>query len=95
MVALARSRAGRKDFVEPPQVLVVRRHQMGATQPVQLDPVLERAQERLELPALGAGLVLGVAVVLGLAAFQPDTFRVERAITIKAPPEKIEVCWNG
>lgn len=29
------------------------------------------------------------AVVLGLAAMQPDQFRVERTIAIKAPPEKI------
>jgi uncharacterized protein YndB with AHSA1/START domain len=43
---------------------------------------------------IGAGLVLGVAVVLGLAAFQPDTFRVERAITIKAPPEKVFALVN-
>lgn len=41
----------------------------------------------LKLIALG---VLGVVVVvLVLAATRPDTFRIERATTVKAPPEKI------
>jgi len=34
-------------------------------------------------------LVVGVAAVLLLAATKPDTFRVERAASIKAAPEKI------
>jgi hypothetical protein len=36
-------------------------------------------------------LVLGVAIalVLLLAAFRPDSFRVERTVAIKAPPAKI------
>jgi uncharacterized protein YndB with AHSA1/START domain len=36
-------------------------------------------------------VLLGVAVglLLALAAMKPDTFRVARSITIKAPPEKI------
>ena len=34
-------------------------------------------------------LVVAVAAVLGYAATRPDTFRVERAVSIKAPPEKI------
>ncbi len=34
-------------------------------------------------------LVLGVAVILVYAATRPDSFRVERAASIKAPPEKI------
>jgi carbon monoxide dehydrogenase subunit G len=34
-------------------------------------------------------LVVGVAAVLLLAATKPDTFRVERAASIKASPEKI------
>jgi hypothetical protein len=34
-------------------------------------------------------LALGVAGVLAFAATKPDTFRVQRAVTIKAPPEKI------
>ena len=34
-------------------------------------------------------LALAVAAVLILASRKPDTFRVERAASIKAPPEKI------
>jgi uncharacterized protein YndB with AHSA1/START domain len=34
-------------------------------------------------------LVVGVAAILALAATKPDTFRVQRATNIKAPPEKI------
>ncbi len=34
-------------------------------------------------------LVVLIAGVLILAATKPDTFRVERAATIQAPPEKI------
>jgi uncharacterized protein YndB with AHSA1/START domain len=34
-------------------------------------------------------LLLAVALVLGYAATQPDSFRVERSITITAPAEKI------
>ncbi len=34
-------------------------------------------------------LLLAVALVLGWAATQPDTFRIERTITIDAPPERI------
>lgn len=34
-------------------------------------------------------LAIAVAVVLILAATKPDTFSVQRAITVKAPPEKI------
>jgi hypothetical protein len=36
-----------------------------------------------------AVLVIGVAVVLILAANKPDTFSVQRATTVKAPPEEI------
>ncbi len=39
-------------------------------------------------------LVVGVAVVLVLAATKPDTFRVQRATSIKAPPEKIFALIN-
>ena len=35
-----------------------------------------------------------VAGVLGYAATRPDTFRVERAATIKAPPEKVFALIN-
>jgi hypothetical protein len=34
-------------------------------------------------------LVIGVAGLLGFAAIKPDAFRVQRAASIKAPPEKI------
>ncbi len=33
--------------------------------------------------------VVGIAAVLAYAATKPDTFRVQRATSIKAPPEKI------
>jgi hypothetical protein len=38
---------------------------------------------------IGAVLVVGIAVVLILAAMKPDQFRVARSAVIKAPPEKI------
>lgn len=44
---------------------------------------------RKVLGAMAALLVLGVVVVLGLAAMKPDTFSVARSITVDAPPEKI------
>jgi hypothetical protein len=34
-------------------------------------------------------LAIAIAIVLILAATKPDTLRVQRAITVKAPPEKI------
>src|SRR5918993_5742319 len=34
-------------------------------------------------------LIVVVAVVLAFAASKPDTFRVQRSTTIKAPPDKI------
>jgi FlaG/FlaF family flagellin (archaellin) len=33
-------------------------------------------------------LAIAIAVILILAATKPDTFRVQRATTIKAPPKK-------
>lgn len=36
-----------------------------------------------------AALVAGIGIVLAVAATKPDTFRVQRSATIKAPPEKI------
>jgi hypothetical protein len=39
--------------------------------------------------AIGAVVVVGVAVVLILAAMKPDQFRVQRSAAINAPPEKI------
>ncbi|RFP18557.1 MULTISPECIES: SRPBCC family protein [unclassified Duganella] len=41
------------------------------------------------LKKIAMGVVILVLVVLGLAAMQPDSFRVQRTIAIKAPPEKI------
>jgi uncharacterized protein YndB with AHSA1/START domain len=38
---------------------------------------------------IALGVVVLILIVLGLAAMQPDSFRVQRAIAIKAPPEKI------
>lgn len=38
---------------------------------------------------IGAVLVVGIAVVLILAAMKPDQFRVSRTAAIKASPEKI------
>ncbi|UGQ44688.1 SRPBCC family protein [Massilia endophytica] len=35
------------------------------------------------------GLVVVVVAVLGLAMTQPDSFQVQRTITINAPPEKV------
>ncbi|MCZ1552654.1 polyketide cyclase, partial [Enterococcus faecium] len=34
-------------------------------------------------------IVVVVAAILGYATTKPDTFSVQREITIKAPPEKI------
>ena len=34
-------------------------------------------------------IILAVVITLILAAIRPDSFRVERSIIIKAPPEKI------
>jgi hypothetical protein len=38
---------------------------------------------------IAAVLALAIAIVLILAATKPDTFSVQRAITVKALPEKI------
>jgi hypothetical protein len=35
------------------------------------------------------GIAVAIAVVLAYAATRPDTFRVQRTTTIKAPPDKI------
>ena len=34
-------------------------------------------------------IVLAIVIILTLAAMKPDTFRVVRTTSIKAPPEKI------
>ncbi|MEJ7804952.1 MAG: SRPBCC family protein [Telluria sp.] len=41
------------------------------------------------LKKIAIGLIIIVALILGLAATKPDNFTVQRATTIKAPPEKI------
>jgi hypothetical protein len=38
---------------------------------------------------IAAVLAIAIAIVLILAATKPNTFRVQRATTVKAPPEKI------
>jgi uncharacterized protein YndB with AHSA1/START domain len=38
---------------------------------------------------IAAVLAIAIAIVLILAATKPDTFRVQRATTVEAPPEKI------
>ncbi len=43
---------------------------------------------------IGIVVVLLLALLLGFAATRPDTFRVERATSIKAPPEKIFALIN-
>ena len=42
------------------------------------------------LKRIAIAIVLLVAAVLVYAAFKPDSFRVERSITIKAPPAKVQ-----
>ena len=39
-------------------------------------------------------IVVLIAVLLGLAATKPDTFSVQRATTIKAPPDKVFALIN-
>src|SRR5688500_14891807 len=41
------------------------------------------------LKIIAVVVLLLIAVVLGIAATRPDTLRVERSTTIKAPPQKI------
>ena len=41
------------------------------------------------LKKIAIGLVVIIALILGLAATRPDNFTVQRSTTIKAPPEKI------
>ena len=44
---------------------------------------------RKTLTIIGAAIAVLIAAVLIYAATQPDVFRVQRATSIKAPPEKI------
>lgn len=41
------------------------------------------------LKKISMGLILVIVVILGLALTQPDSFKVQRSATIKAPPEKV------
>jgi uncharacterized protein YndB with AHSA1/START domain len=41
------------------------------------------------LKKIAIGLAVIIVLILGLAATKPDTFSVQRSVTIKAPPEKI------
>jgi hypothetical protein len=41
------------------------------------------------LKKIALGIIAVIAAILIIAAFQPNTFRVQRTATIKAPPEKI------
>ncbi|WP_348696661.1 SRPBCC family protein [Duganella fentianensis] len=42
------------------------------------------------LKKIGLGVVLLIAIILGMATVQPTTFRVQRQIDIKAPAERIQ-----
>jgi hypothetical protein len=46
------------------------------------------------LKIIGIVIVVLIAGVLILAATKPDTFRIQRAASIKAPPEKIFALIN-
>lgn len=42
------------------------------------------------LKILGIIIALAIIALLVVAAMQPDTFRIQRSIVIKAPPEKVQ-----
>lgn len=46
------------------------------------------------IKAIAISVVVALAVILGYAATRPDTFRFQRTISIKAPPEKIYALIN-
>ena len=41
------------------------------------------------LKTIAIVIVVAIAAILGYATLRPDDFRVQRSVTIKAPPEKI------
>jgi hypothetical protein len=41
------------------------------------------------LKTIAIVIVVAIALILGYATLRPDDFRVQRSVTIKAPPEKI------
>jgi uncharacterized protein YndB with AHSA1/START domain len=49
--------------------------------------------KKIALIAVGV-IVIAVAVILSIAAGKPDSFRVERSTSIKAPPERIFAILN-
>ncbi|APV50271.1 polyketide cyclase [Betaproteobacteria bacterium GR16-43] len=42
------------------------------------------------LKIIGLLLLVAIIAIVVIAALQPDTFRIERSIAIKAPPEKVQ-----
>jgi uncharacterized protein YndB with AHSA1/START domain len=46
------------------------------------------------LKRIAIAVLLLIAVVCGIAAFKPDSFRVQRETDIKAPPEKVFALLN-
>lgn len=46
------------------------------------------------LKVIGLVVVLVIVVILGLALTKPNTFRVERSVTINASPEKVATLIN-
>jgi len=46
------------------------------------------------LKKISMGLILVIVVIVGLALTQPDSFKVQRSATIKAPPEKVMAYLN-
>jgi uncharacterized protein YndB with AHSA1/START domain len=46
------------------------------------------------LKTIAIVIVVLIAVLLGLAAMKPDTFRVQRTTAIKAPPDKVFALIN-
>ncbi len=43
---------------------------------------------------IGLFLIIGLFIVLGYAVTRPDSFRIERSITVKASPEKVFALIN-
>lgn len=46
------------------------------------------------LKKISMALILAMVVILGLALMQPDSFKVQRSATIKAPPAKVMAYLN-
>jgi len=46
------------------------------------------------LKKISMALILVIVVILGLAMMQPDSFKVQRSATIKAPPAKVMAYLN-